>query len=524
MGNAYTTRFADAWDVVKRVTPKLEALERRTVSFVEAFCSSDLPESVKEAALFNASTLRTQTAFQTADGRFFGWEGCGDIEGCCGGSCTHVWNYEHTTAHLFGALSRSMRDTEFGHTTADDGAMGFRVALPIAEQPDMPKIAADGQMGTICRFYRDWRISGDDALLHDQWPAVKRALAFAWVPGGWDADRDGVMEGVQHNTMDVEYFGPNPQVGCWYLAALRACAVMAEYVGEADFAAECDRLYRSGSAWMDQHLFNGGYYEQQVRVPKQLDERFTVGMGKTSLKEPDWQIGPGCLTDQLVGALMARLIGLGDVLKPTHLRKTLRSIVKHNTQRGFADYFTNMRTYALGDDAGLILCSYPRGGRPRSPLPYFGEVFTGYEYTVAAHLLAMGMEEPALQIVRDARDRYNGANRNPFDEIECGHHYARAMASWGLILAATGFAYDGVEQAITFRRPPRRVTWFWSTGDAWGTVEIRPAKRSARLCLNVMAGRLAVGRVVLDGFGAAELPRVRRLTPRRSFEVAIPTD
>ena len=88
-------------------------------------------------------------------------------------------------------------------------------------------------------MYRDWQLSGDDELLKAHWPRVKRALEFAWIPGGWDADQDGVMEGAQHNTMDVEYFGPSPQMQFWYLGALRATEEMARSLGEDAFADQC---------------------------------------------------------------------------------------------------------------------------------------------------------------------------------------------------------------------------------------------------------------------------------------------
>ena len=211
VGNHYTTLYSDAWDAVTRFAPALPELEARTLAFVNDFLASDLPDTVKEAALFNLSTLRTQTVFRTTDGRFFGWEGCSDHEGSCFGSCTHVWNYEQATPFLFGSIARSLREVEFAHATDSQGLMSFRVGLPLATAAqDWRVAAADGQLGSLVKLYREWRLSGDDELLRTLWPAARRALEFCWIPGGWDADRDGVMEGCQHNTMDVEYYGPNP--------------------------------------------------------------------------------------------------------------------------------------------------------------------------------------------------------------------------------------------------------------------------------------------------------------------------
>ena len=292
-----------------------------------AFCASDLPEVVKEAALFNLSTLRTQTCFRTEDGRFYGFEGCGNRGGCCHGSCTHVWNYEQATAFLFGGLARMMREVEFAQATDDEGLMSFRVNLPLERAKEFRKAAADGQMGCIMKMYRDWQLSGDDEMLKTLWPHVKKAVEFCWIPGGWDADKDGVMEGCQHNTMDVEYYGPNPQMGIWYLGALRAAEEMARQVGDNEFAATCRDLFERGSKWIDANLFNGEYYEHQIRPPKdesQIAASLLVGMGAKDPTKPDYQLGAGCLVDQLVGQYMAHVCGLGYLVDREHVRTTLR--------------------------------------------------------------------------------------------------------------------------------------------------------------------------------------------------------
>ncbi|MCK4745743.1 MAG: hypothetical protein KAT15_01850, partial [Bacteroidales bacterium] len=192
--NHYCTKYEDAWDVAAKTVPELAYLEDKTIEFIEAFCGSDLPEVVKEAALFNISTLRTQTCFRLADGNLYAWEGCHDNAGCCFGSCTHVWNYETATGFLFGDLAKTRRNVEFGHATRKDGLMSFRVKLPLEDIPGFSKAAADGQMGTIMKFYRDWQLSGDDDFFKPLYPNVKNALSYAWIQGGWDGNQDGVME------------------------------------------------------------------------------------------------------------------------------------------------------------------------------------------------------------------------------------------------------------------------------------------------------------------------------------------
>ena len=519
VGNYYTTLYGDAWDVAERTLPDLAALEADTVDFVRAFGDSDLPPAVKEAALFNLSTLRTQTAFRTEDGRFFGWEG-GD---CCHGSCTHVWNYEQTTAFLFGDLAAAQREVEFAHATAADGLMSFRVHLPIDRAQEWGKAAADGQMGCVMKLYRDWQLSGNEDLLRSLWPAAKRALSFAWVPGGWDADRDGVMEGVQHNTMDVEYLGPNPQMGIWYLGALRAGEEMARHVGDADFAATCRGLFDGGRAFLDGQLWNGEYYEQRVRPvadPASVAEGLRAGMGPSDLAAPDVQLGRGCLVDQLVGQYMAHVCGLGYLVDPEHARSALQAIYRYNFRESFEGHFVDMRSYVLGDESGLTMATYPRGERPRFPFPYFNEVMTGFEYTAAVHMLYEGLDEPGLRCIAATRARYDGRKRNPFDEAECGHHYARAMAAWAAVLALTGFHYSGVSGEMTWRA--RSGNHFWSTGRAYGTCRQSESGGGFGVELRVLGGRLRLAALRLDGAGEHRLATPRVLSRGDGLVLTVP--
>jgi len=504
IGNYYTTQYSDAWDVAEKVAPRLAKLEEATVGFVQTFCQSDLPEVVKEAALFNVSTLRTQTCFRTEDGRFYGWEGSSNRRGCCHGSCTHVWNYEQATAFLFGELAKSMREVEFAHATDDKGLMSFRVNLPLEHAQGFGKAAADGQMGCIMKMYRDWQLSGDDEMLKALWPHVKRALEFCWIEGGWDADRDGVMEGCQHNTMDVEYYGPNPQMGVWYLGALRAAEEMARYLGEDDFAATCRDLFERGKEWIDNNLFNGRYYEHQIRPPKdrsRIAPSLLVGMGAKDPTKPDYQLGSGCLVDQLVGQYMAHVCDLGYLLKPANVSRTLLSIMKYNLRNGMSGHFNCMRSFALGDESALLMASYPKE-RPKNPFPYFTEVMTGFEYTAAIGMLYEGQMDDGLKCIRNIRDRYDGRKRSPFNEAECGHHYARAMTSWAAVLAMTGFGYSGVEKSMTFTAQDGE--FFWSNGYAWGTCSLEKRKKDIRVELSVLHGQLSLSKFVLRNFGDRE--------------------
>jgi len=505
VGNYYATQYRDAWDVAEKVAAQLPKLEADTVQFLRAFCASDLPVTVKDAALATLTALRSQTTFRTADGFPFGWEGCHDHGGCCQGSCTHVWNYENAVGFLFGDFSRRMRRVEFEYATMANGLMCFRVGLPLSNAHQWPKAAADGQLGAIMRFYRDWKLSGDAAFLQSLWPKVRKALEFCWVPGGWDADQDGVMEGCQHNTMDVEYYGPNPQMGIWYLGALRACEEMARHVGELEFAATCRGLFERGRAWIDANLFNGEYYEHQIWPPQPLiADGLRVGMGG-SLTEPEFQLGAGCLVDQLVGQYMAHAIGLGYLIDADHARTTLRSIMKYNFKTNFFRHFNHMRSFVLNDESALVMATYPRGNRPKVAFPYYTEVMTGFEYAAAVGMLYEGLTADGLKCIRAIRDRYDGHKRSPWDEAECGHHYARAMASWTAVLALTGFQYSAVTGTIEFAAATKPVTWFWSTGNAWGTCRQQPRRGKIQVTFRVEQGTLRLRSVKLAGAGAAAI-------------------
>ena len=493
IGNYYATRFPGAWEAAEYAAANLERLERDTRRFAAAIRDSTLPGAIRDAASANLSTLVSTTCFRTADGEFHGFEGVNDHIGCCYGNCTHVWNYETATAHLFPSLARSLRKAAFGYSMDDAGGMRFRQMLPDGKQRS-GFAAADGQMGQIIHAYLDWRLSGDVAWLREIWPRIKKALEFAWTPGGWDANRDGVMEGVQHNTYDVEFYGPNPQCGVYYLGALRAAEEMARALGDASSAHEYHRLFQSGSRWIDANLFNGEYYVQQVRGWRadQIAAGLRSSMGSEDTQNPQYQVGAGCLVDQLVGQYLADVTGLGPLLDVNHIRKTLDSIYRYNRKPTLVNHDSVQRVFALNDEAAMVICDYGKAKRPRIPFPYYAEVMTGFEYSTAAHMIYAGMATQGIECIRDIRSRYDGEKRNPWDEAECGRHYARAMAAWSGLLALSGFAYDGPNQRVIVepRLPEADFRCFWSTVTGWGTFSLARQDRRTRLAVRLQKGSL----------------------------------
>ncbi len=475
--NHYAERYADAWAAATRLAADLPGLEKSSRLFRDAFFDSTLPPYILDAVSSQASIIRTPTCLWLEGGQFFGFEGCGDQGGCCPLNCAHVWNYEQSLAFLFPTLEQSMRRTDFLTNVRPDGGMVFRTSLPLGSGVLWDfKPAADGQMGRIISLYRDWQITGDTAFLKAVWPQAKKALEYAWTV--WDADRDGLMEGEQHNTYDIEFYGPNSMMGSFYLGALLAGSKLADAVGDKAAARTYLDLYEKGRLAYDRLLWNGEYYVQKY----------------DQVMEKKYQYGEGCLSDQLLGQWLGMVAGLGRYLPADRLQSALRSIYRHNFLPDFRNFSNPQRTYALGDEKGLLLCSWPRGGRPPLPFVYSDEVWTGIEYQVAAHLIVEGLLEEGLSVVKAVRDRYDGERRNPWDEVECGHHYARAMSSWGVLLALAGFSYSAPAGSMGF--DPRLGTddfkSFWSTGSGWGSFAQKASERSLSLDLDLGAGDLAL--------------------------------
>lgn len=429
--NHYALRFKDAQAVAAHVIPRLPDLWMRTARFVQAIGTRH-PQPFAESALNCLSVLRSPTCFRLEDGTFCGFEGCNTDTGCCFGSCTHVWNYEHATLSLFPDLHRSMLESHLRYGVMDDGAQRFRLDWPLGANA-FALAAADGQMGLIVRAYLQYRRDGDRAWLERWYPTLKKLLAFAWLPGGWDADQDGVMEGAQHNTYDVEFFGPNPICGTWYLAALRAMEEIARTLGDDAFAQKCHTLLENGSRWMDENLFNGEFYVQQVRPVPDHPHPMTTPRKGDYPHYRDSQLGDACAIDQLVGQYKANRAGLGDLLRRDHIRRALRAVLRYNFPRTLSRHYNYGRTYATGDERGVITGTYPRGGRPSLPFPYRSECWTGLEYAFARLLLDYGYEREALRVAQAVRARHDGAKRNPFNEPECGSYYARCMSAWALV-------------------------------------------------------------------------------------------
>lgn len=495
--NRYAVRFANAQAVAEYIAQSAASLEDRSRAFSNALWQSTLPEPVLDAVASQLSTLRTTTCLRLADGTIWGWEGCDSNRGVGEGTCSHVWNYAQALPYLFPSLERSIRDTEYSTNLHPDGHMSFRTSFPPASWPvGSFHAAADGQLGGVLRTYREWRISGDERWLASIWPAVRRSLEYAWLV--WDRDRDGVIEGLQHNTYDIEFLGPNPLIGTLYLAALEAAARIATRLGQHDFASECRELRDRGSAWIDEHLFNGEYYEQEVRPEAGTDAIFPI-TGVQGQVGPLFQVATGCLSDQLIGQWYAFMLDLGFILKREHVTSAARAVFRHNWRSNLWDHVNALRILAHEDEGGLLLASWPRGGRPAIPVQYCDEVWTGIEYEVAALLTYLGLVDEALIVVKACRDRYSGSRRNPWSEMEYGNHYARGMAAYSLLLAFSGFNYSAPDRFLSFspKLAGRRFRCFFSVDSGWGSLYRTESEDSSEVRIEIESGSLEIERAIL---------------------------
>lgn len=474
--NYYATKFAHSNDTAIYALDNFGMLFEKTDIFRKSLHSISLDPVIIEAVSSTLSVLKTATVLRLEDGTFWAWEGLLEDFGSCQGTCTHVWSYAYALCFLFPDLERSIRDSEFKTSVNDAGCMSFRTRLPLAPY-DFTRPCVDGQMATVFKTYREWKISGNDEWLRSNWSTVKRVLEFAWSPENhheWDMNKDGVLEGRQHHTLDMELFGPSSWLESMYLTALKAAAEMAEYLGESDKAAEYLAIFESGKKFVKDELFNGKYFIQKVDLKnKEYTEHFGAPQYWNEEKnELKYQIGEGCEIDQALGQWHANILGLGEIFDKEQLRTALMSIYKNNF-KNMREFTNQWRVFALLDESGVVMCDYPEDvNKPIIPLPYVDECMTGFEYAFAGLLAQEGFVDECIAVVRAIRERYDGEKRNPWNEIECGSNYARAMASFALLPIFSGFEYYAARHFVGFTPIDKgEFKCLWSLEEGWGNFE-----------------------------------------------------
>ncbi len=475
VGNYYAKRFGNALAVAEYISGNRERLARDTRLWHDTYYQSTLPHWLLDRLHSTISNLATTTGQWWENGRFWGWEGCG----CCHGTCGHVWNYEHALARLFPRLERSVREMQDfapGVGLWGNGAIAFR-------GEGWGAWAGDAQGGYILKAYREHLVSSDAGFLKRNWPNIRKAVEFLIKE---DGDANGLLEGSQHQTYDQNYFGPNTMVGSLYLGALRAAEEMAREMGDTEFAQTCRKLFESGSKLSSKRLFNGEYFIQDVDLKK----------------HPDWQYANGCLADQMFGQGWAHQVGLGYLYPTPQVRSALQSVWKYCWAPDIGPQnqaHKPERWFAYPGEAGLFTCTWPQSKHlgPKSTR-YRNEIWTGIEYQVAGHLVWEDMLTEALAICRAIHDRYHPAKHNPWNEIECGDHYARAMASWGVFTALCGFEFHGPAKRIGLapHLQPDNFQALFTSAEGWGLASQQRNARKQTNRFEVKWGRLALQEIV----------------------------
>jgi len=498
----YATQWKDARDVALYVKERYSSLRGRTVAFRDALYASTLPSEVIDAVASNLAILKSPTVLRSESGNLWGWEGCFTTHGSCHGSCNHVWNYAQALPHLFPQLERTLREGEYERSMDETGHVTFRSAIPDGPTPHDFHAAADGQLGGIMKLFRDWRICGDRAWLQRLYPLAKRSLEYCI--RAWDPHRRGAVEEPHHNTYDIEFWGPDGMTTSCYAGALAAMAQMARDLAKSDDAKTYDDLAKRAGEFLDRELFNGEYHQQRVQwkdlkdqsFAKKLDELAADGSNAELLallreEGPRYQYGSGCLSDGVIGLWMAELYGVDVPVEREKVRSSLKSIFRFNFKKDLSDHANTQRPgYALGHEPGLILCTWPKEGKPTIPFVYCDEVWTGIEYQVASHLILNGMVDEGLTLVRAVRGRYEGHVRNPFNEYECGSFYARAMASYAVLTSLSGFRYSAATQELWFQPKitERPFRCFFSTATGFGVISLE----ENHLAIQMIEGKLTV--------------------------------
>ena len=492
VGNAYCRRFPSAMAALVYAKEHFVALKETTFAFVDAFYRGSIPAVILRRAGSQLAIMRSPTCIWAEDGRLLAFEGCHGAStwqktgGCCPLNCTHVWNYEQSLAHFFPDLERTMREMEFNWQQHASGYIPHRVSYPgylprpwerTIGGPANP--AVDGMLGAVLKAYREFRISGDMQWLKEVWPACKRLLEY--IIREHDVDEDGVIRGEQPNTYDISIYGANTFVGTLYLAALAAGERMSALMGDENFAARCGQLRRKGAANLDAELWNGEYYEQKVDLSQY----------------PTTQWASGCHADQLLGQWWAHELDVGLLLPEEHTVSALESVFRYNFRRQLYGRKQEPRQFAMPDEPGLLICTWPRGGRPAVPTLYSDEVWTGLEYELAALLLWHRLTQQALEVLQAIDTRYNGARRSPWNEIECGNYYARALASWSAFEAACGFVHDASTGLIGLdpKFQPEDFHSFFIANGGWGVLAQRLDGPSQVISLEPKWGAVRLGRL-----------------------------
>jgi non-lysosomal glucosylceramidase len=472
-GLYYGKRFENAAAVARHLAANLKPLTDTTLLWRDTWFDSTLPYWFLERIFIPINSLASTTCFRFADGRFYTFEG---VRSCLGHP-NHVWHYAQGHARIFPELSNDVLERVwFGFGFHQDGSIAFR-------GEHSRESAIDGHCGAILAVLRAHQTSADGSLLRRLWPRVKKSIEYAIAQ---DRDHDGLLDTPMLTTLDEPWHGQIPWISGLYIAALKAGERMALEMGDVEFARDCRQRAEKGRDSMDARLFNGEWFIQ-LPDPENPDK---LGAYET------------CHIDQVLGQAWAWQVGLGRVLNGTTTRSALRSLWKYNFARNLDAYDEQAdpkgRPYFAEGEGGLVMTANALGRELPfgiySPFAcYLSETMNGFEYQAAAHMIAEGMVKEGMAVIRTIDERYDGNKRNPFNEIECGDHYARSMASYGALIAVSGFEYHGPAGHLGFapKLTPENFKAPFTAAEGWGTYHQQVLEnRSFTARITVRHGRL----------------------------------
>ncbi len=496
IGNMYANWYDNALDVATTLHKNMDRLTRETMDFHDTYYNNTtLPYWLNQRVMMPVSTLATETCQWWSTNKFWAWEGVGS----CAGTCTHVWNYEQALARLFPELEKNIREkTDFSTSFQDDGG--------VLARNGWGGILIDGHAGAILKAYREHLLSKDDLFLSRNWDKIKKATQYII---GEDGNADGLIEKEQANTYDIAFFGANTYVGGLYLASLKAASKMALLMKDSAFATYCDSIFKTGSKGSIDKLWNGEYFIQDVDLAK----------------HPLSQYADGCLSDQLFGQTWSHLNNLGYIYPQQNVKTALESVWKYNWAPDVGvqnKVHKPERIYANPGEAGLLIATWPKSKHMgEEGVRYRDEVWTGIEYQVATNMIYEGMIEEGLSIVKAVHDRYSAEKHNPWNEIECGDHYARAMASWGVLVALQDLKYDGPAKKIAFapRIQKNNFRSFFTGAEGWGSIEQKRSEQQQINTITLAYGILRLKSMEVELEGTAK--KVTLLAEGRNIPVSV---
>lgn len=483
-GNMYTNFFSDAMGVACCLKENIDDLTRLTRLYHDTFYTSNLPYWLLDRISSQAAILKSKTCFWAKNGYFGGWEGCNYNAGSCFGNSSHVWQYAQLHSRLFPSIARRMREASFQYQSSE-GGFPFRQPGGI--------VAIDGQFGEILEAYREHLTSADQTWLNKHWTPINNAMQYAIEE--WDRDEDGVLAGDQWNTLDCNVSGNTSWLGAMYLASLGASEKMAKIQGDTDSAQRYRRILESGAKKQNQALWNGEYYIQIPDLNKCRD------------------YNTGCHIDQVLGQWWAKQLDLGWLYPPKRVHTAMQSLFKYNFRTNFHGFEHKYRKFVDDNDAGTLMITWPKGGRPANSTHYADEVWTGTEYPAAAMMVYSGMLTEALVVMLSVYDRHDGRLRtglsdigwkgvggNPFCDVEAGRFYTRAMSVWSVLLACQGFIYDGPAAKIGFKpvwKPKDHVSFF-TAAQGWGLFSQKRYSNRQTSRIDIAHGSLRVSQMIFE--------------------------